>query len=197
MIPGEVAKLTVNDVDWGRNIFIIRETKTGFPRFVPIPPNIKKLLKKYLASLETEYLFPSQKGGYYNGEEKVVNHVDWGYNFHVRIKRLGIKRKNLTPYSLRHSLITRLLEEDVNLFKVQKLVGHKQISTTANYTHLTIKDLQETIKKHPLVRRLTSPQVILKSLKNIIQSFQLEKDNRFAFKLSETENTLTLKIKIK
>lgn len=123
--------------------------------------------------------------------------MNWHYNFHTRLKRLGIKRKNLTPYSLRHSLITRLLEEDVNLFKVQKLVGHHQIETTAHYTHLTTKDLQETIKKHPLIRKSTSPLEILKALINSIRSFQLEEDQRFSFVLEETEKTINLKVKIK
>jgi len=188
MRPGEVANLTINDIDWGRNVFVLRDTKTNEPRLVPIPPNIYTQLKDYLANLKTNHLFPSRRG--------VVNDVDWHYNFHSRIKRLGIKREGLSPYSLRHSFITRLLEEDVNLFKVQKIVGHRQIETTAHYTHLTTKDLQQTIQKHPLVRRSTSPQAILKALKELIQSFCLENDKRFSFVLVEKEKSLKLEVKI-
>jgi len=189
MRPGEVANLTIYDVDWGRNVFVLRDTKTNQPRLVPIPPNIHNQLKEYLSTLKTEQLFYSRRG--------VVNDVDWHYNFHSRIKRLGIKRKGLSPYSLRHSFITRLLEEDVNLFKVQKIVGHRQIETTAHYTHLTTKDLQQTIQKHPLVRRSTSPQEILNALKEMIKSFCLEKDKRFSFVLIEKEGELELKVKVK
>jgi len=184
MRPGEVASLTVEDVDWGRDVFVVDETKTNDFRYVPIPPNITQLLKEFLAD-KTDKLFPT------------ADDVDWNYNFHTRIKRLSIHRKNLTPYSLRHSLITRLLEEDVNLFKVQKIVGHKRLETTAIYAHLTTKDIQEAIKKHPLIRRASNPQDILQALKKVIEGFKLTQDTRFSYEVVETENSLELKVRIK
>ena len=184
MRPGEVANLTINDVDLGRNIFIIRDSKTNFPRLVPIPPNIEKLLKDYLKDVNS-------------GLFERVDNVDWHYNFHRRIKMLGIKRTNLTPYSLRHSLITRLLEEDVNLFKVQKLVGHRRIDTTAVYTHMTIKDLENCIRKHPLIRRSTEPKEILEALIEMIKSFNFSKDKRFGYKLSEDNQSIQLVVFIR
>lgn len=179
MRPGEVAKLTINEVDWGRSVFLVRETKTNYPRLVPIPPNLTSPLRDYLKKIDGQ-LFPG------------VDDVDWHYNFHRRIKILGIKRTNLTPYSFRHSFITRLLEEDVNLFKVQKLVGHRRIDSTAVYTHMTIKDIENCIRKHPLIRKSTSPQEILGALIEIIKSFGLEKDERFRYRLSESGHSLEL-----
>ncbi len=179
MRTGEVAHLKVEDVDWGRNVFILTDTKTNTPRFVPIAPNIEKELHEYIAELTTDYLFPSPRGGNHNGTGQVIDNVDWHYDFHRRLKRLGIKRKNLTPYSLRPSFITRLLEEDVNIFKVQKLVGHKRLETTAHYTHLTTKDIQEAIKKHPIIRRATDPKSIIHSLEETIHSYALDQDSRF------------------
>lgn len=184
MRMGEVAHLTLDDCDFGRMVFTVRESKTGFGRVVPIPPNIELSLREYLETSQ-HHLFPG------------ADDVDWNYNFQTRIKRLGIRRKNLTPYSLRHSLITRLLEEDVNLFKVQKLVGHRRIDTTAQYTHLTTKDIQEAIKKHPIIRRATDPRTILLALVNFFNSLHFDRDNRFKYKLEETEKGVKIEVEIK
>lgn len=185
MRPGEVASLSIDDVDWGRGVFVLDETKTNDFRYVPIPPNIEKLIKGYLEGLEGKELFPR------------ASNVDWGYNFHTRLKRLGIKRKNLTPYSLRHSFITQMLEEDVNLFKVQKIVGHRDLRTTAHYTHLTTKDTIRAIKKHPLVRKGTSAIDKLRYIAETIKGLGLEDDKELGYEFVETEDSLNLKVRIK
>ncbi|MCL5018874.1 MAG: site-specific integrase [Patescibacteria group bacterium] len=192
MRSGEVASLKVDQVDFGRGIFVIEDSKTNTPRFVPIPPNIKTVLENYVKKC-TGYLFPSPR----NGKDGVVRNVDWGYQFHQRLNRLGIKRKYLTPYSLRHSFITRMLEEDVNIFKIQKIVGHRDLRTTAHYTHLTTKDIQRAITRHPIIRRSTEPITIIHSLVEMIKSFSIENDNRFFYRLEENNNGLRFELSLK
>lgn len=149
---GEVAHLTVDAVDFGRQVYILTETKTHTSRYVPIAQHLIPELQAYIKTLTGTYLFPSRNGG--TGRQGgVFSDVQWGYHFHDRIKQLGIKRKNLSPYSLRHSFITRMLDEDVSLPKVQKIVGHRRIDTTMHYTHLTTKDITKAIEKDPLSRQ--------------------------------------------
>ncbi len=143
MRPAEVANLTVDSVDFGRQVFILKKTKT-VPRLVPINPVLIPRLEEYIRSC-TNYLFLDDSG-------QPINRHQWKHQFGRRIEMLGIKRPHLTTYSLRHSFITRMLDEDINLFKIQKIVGHKKIETTAHYTHLTTKDILQTIRKDPLAR---------------------------------------------
>lgn len=169
MRPGEVAHLTVESVDFGRNVFILdpQWVKTNDSRLVPIPPRVKPELEEYIKSLKTSLLFPSSRGGK-SRQGGVINDVAWGYDFHQRIKRLGIKRKNLRPYSLRPSFITRMLGEDVSIFKVQKIVGHRRIDTTAHYTHLVTKDIQRAMEKDPMaIKGLKKTNLLSQELERI------------------------------
>ncbi|MHC4826917.1 MAG: tyrosine-type recombinase/integrase [Planctomycetota bacterium] len=45
---GEVARLTVGDVDWDRRLLLIRETKFGKSRLVPFGPRVRHTLEDYL-----------------------------------------------------------------------------------------------------------------------------------------------------
>lgn len=196
MRTGEVAKLTVDDIDFGRQIFTLKDTKTNDNRLVPIPPNITASLREYVKEKD-HYLFPSANGGRHLGGPPIVDNVDWHYNFHTRIRAMGIKRKGLTPYSLRHSFITRMLEEDVNIFKVQKIVGHRRLETTANYTHLTTKDIQTAIRKLPLIRKATNPREKLKSIIEALQTFCLADDPGLEYTFNQSHDGFYLSVRVK
>lgn len=197
MRPAELAEMTLERIDLTQRIFKLREedVKTHEPRIVPIPDRSYKKLYDYIKTLHGEYLFPSKNGGKDLNGLPCMNATDWGYNFQQRVKRLGITRKGLSVYSLRHSLITRLLDEDVNLYKVQNLVGHKDIATTAIYYHSSTKALKETIRKDPLSRKSTPEKIVLSQLVSQIEEF-LGRDHRFTLSVDRnTEGHIVLDIK--
>lgn len=144
MRPGEVATLTTSSVDLGQGIFNA-DGKTG-ARPVPIAPTLLQPLTAYIKTLSGELLFPGNTG-------KPVSRQAWGQQFDKRIAALGIKRPGLSAHSLRHSFITRMLNEDINLFKVKRIVGHKRTSTTEQYVHFVTKDIVRTMKQDPLARK--------------------------------------------
>jgi integrase len=148
MRPGEVSSLTVDQIDFGRQVFIARG-KTG-QRNVPIAPILLPQLQAHITSLKTDYVFPVKRGLKSHGMSK----TQWSKDFRGRIARLGIKRKGLTAHSLRHSFITRMLDENINLYTVQNIIGHKQGSPiTAQYYHYGTKRGQAAIKQDPLSRK--------------------------------------------
>ena len=57
---------------------------------------------------------------------------------------------NVTPHMFRHSFATFLMEEDVNIRYIQKMLGHSSITTTQIYTYVTVEKEKEILKmKHP------------------------------------------------
>lgn len=57
---------------------------------------------------------------------------------------------NITPHMFRHSFATFLLEEDVDIRYIQKMLGHSSITTTQIYTYVTTEKEREILKRrHP------------------------------------------------
>jgi site-specific recombinase XerD len=66
------------------------------------------------------------------------------------IKTLSKKttiNRNITPHMYRHSAACQLLEADVDIRFVQRLLGHHSISTTEIYTHVNDRVLQDKITR--------------------------------------------------
>lgn len=141
----ELCNLKVSDLHID-DAFAIVTGKGNKQRIVIFGELCKLRLKKYFELSRpllfpgfSEYVFVSQKG------RQISRKTIWS-RYKLYCEKAGIKQSNV--HSLRHSFATHLLENGADLLTVSKLLGHKDLSTTTMYTHITDKQLEDTHKKH-------------------------------------------------
>ncbi|KKQ41065.1 MAG: integrase family protein [Microgenomates group bacterium GW2011_GWC1_37_8] len=142
----ELAKLDRDKVDLDRREFGI-VGKGGKARVVFLSQRAVKWLDEYQKAREDKYkpLFIRHKGKVdpTASDEKMRLTVR---TIQRIIKKYGEKMKlpvEVTPHVLRHSFATDLLMAGADLRSVQEMLGHKNVSTTQIYTHVTHKHLKD------------------------------------------------------
>ena len=144
----EICSLQVTDMHRSEQRILI-SGKGGRERYVPLDPTVDEAIQEYLKSRTSEIpeLFVSKKGGALT--PRAIQFMVKKYAEQARID------KNVTPHKLRHTCATHLLQEGAHLVSIQKLLGHKSLTTTQIYLHITIADLKELSKQHPMRKMRT------------------------------------------
>ena len=126
----EVAKLKLSDINRARMIIEVRGGKGGVDRYVDLSESLRQTLLRYWdAYRPTDWMFPRKM------EAAPVTTDGVRYHFQATLKRSGIK-KAVTFHSLRHSYATHLLEMGKDPRTIQRLLGHRSISSTYTYLHI-------------------------------------------------------------
>jgi site-specific recombinase XerD len=126
----EVSRLKLSDIDSGRMMIHIRQSKYNKDRYVPLSPMILQGLRKYYyACRPVEYLF----NGNEPGSPLSVRGMQWALREAVKKCKL---QKGISLHTLRHSYATHLLEYGMDIVTIKELLGHERIETTMVYLHV-------------------------------------------------------------
>lgn len=147
----ELTELTLRQIHFQER-YIIVFGKGSKERLVPFGEMAASRLRDYfnirneLIKMPTDLVFLNYKGA----------HLSRNYIFRL-VKEYALKahiNKDISPHTLRHSYATALIENGADLRVVQTLLGHEDISTTAIYTHISDKKLQnDYLNSHPLAKK--------------------------------------------
>ena len=131
----EVLGLRVTDIDSSRMLLWVRHGKGGKDRGVPLSAALLEALRAHWQRLRPKtWLFPGQtpSGQRSLGAlQRVVRRAVLAAGF----------TKKVSLHTLRHSYATHLLEAGVDVLTIQRLLGHRDLQTTARYLHLTAPQL--------------------------------------------------------
>lgn len=141
--PSELLALLLKDIDLVNGIVHVRQGKGNKDRDIPISSELNEILYNYLngdrPQVASAKVFATAQSGsltlqYFNRRiEEAAASLGW--------------QKEVSAHILRHSFASRLVSMDVNIAKIQRLLGHSSINVTAIYAHSNMDDLVDAVKK--------------------------------------------------
>jgi len=139
----ELLNLNWTDINLSKSFIIIRRGKGGKDRLIPLHKEVTRLLDKYLDEripLKTDALIIGEQG-------KRLCNCSFTYLLNMYLCISGLKKKGYTAHSFRHSFATHLVEAGVDLFKVQKLLGHASLDTTKIYINFNSSQMAKAVDR--------------------------------------------------
>ncbi len=139
----ELLNLNWTDINLSKSTLIIRRGKGGKDRLIPLHKEVTRLLDKYLDErlpLKTEALIIGEQG------RRLCN-SSFVCLLKMCLTLSGLKRKGYSAHTFRHSFATHLVEAGVDLFKVQKLLGHASLDTTKIYINFNSSQMARAIDR--------------------------------------------------
>jgi len=148
MRVSELVSLDLKDVDT-REGFVRCLGKGSRERVIPIHPQACGILEEYVKEARPK-LLPTvgEKALFLNHRGQRLTRQGFWQILREYARKAGLGK--VTPHMLRHSFATHMLGGGADLRSVQELLGHRHISTTQIYTHLTMDQVHQVYdKSHP------------------------------------------------
>lgn len=127
---GEAVALQVDDIDSSRMLIRVRQGKGRRDRYTILSPALLESLRQYWWSERPRpWLFPGLS------PEQPLSQGTVLVAAQKAREKAGLT-KRVTSHTMRHCFATHMLEAGVDLRKIQLLLGHRYINTTAMYLHV-------------------------------------------------------------
>jgi site-specific recombinase XerD len=141
----ELADLQIEDVDFVHDALRVREGKGKKERTIPLMPELKRALRRYLADrdrqdniVDDETLFLARNGTSLNPSS--IRKLVKKYYTKAGVRKSGV-------HTLRHTFSAHNVNNGMPIADLQKVLGHKKKETTLKYIHVVSTSLRETMLK--------------------------------------------------
>ena len=142
MRSSEITGLCRSQVDLGRRVVILRDTKNGSSRMVPLTREAAEILGAALDNpirpIDTDLVFFGEPGRDGKRKPYVFQKLWAGI-----VRDLGMA--DLHFHDLRHEAVSRLVEAGLSDQEVASISGHKSMQMLKRYTHLRAEDLVQKL----------------------------------------------------
>lgn len=148
----EVAALKIGDIDSKAMRIKVVSGKGNKDRFTILSPNLLMELRSYWVAYQPDtYLF----NGTAKGKKYSVRSIQTIMT--KALIKVGLKGKNYTVHTFRHSFATHLLNQGTDLLTIKALLGHANLSQTIQYLHLSEKHIANVVSPYDLLHDATTP----------------------------------------
>jgi site-specific recombinase XerD len=132
----EVVRLKACHIESDRGLIRIECGKGQKDRYALLPDRLLDQLRLYWRAYRPqEWLFPGMD------PNRPIRVETVGCLYRQAKKKAGITRGQ-GPHTLRHSFATHLLEDGCDMVVIKQLLGHRNVQTTAIYTHVSRRRLE-------------------------------------------------------
>ena len=152
----EVIGITTADLDYSRRTIMVsaEHAKGGRARVVHYPPELDPILMAYLDERRviaggrprSNRLFLSES---HRNKGEPITGSAWAKSFTKLLCRAGLTREkagaDFFPHTLRHQRLTHLTDHGLDLIDVSKYAGHRSVTSTERYVHLSGRRLSERL----------------------------------------------------
>ena len=146
----ELVGMDLRNVDFGAGVIRVLG-KGRKERIVPIGQKALDAIKIYREQVKKEWGISANHNGplFLNKNKGRLSARSVARILDNLVKACGLL-KPVSPHTMRHTFATHMLDAGADLRVVQELLGHKSLSTTQKYTHVSIDRLMETYDRaHP------------------------------------------------
>jgi site-specific recombinase XerD len=145
----EVARLTLDDIDWRSGVVSLRTTKDRGPRQLPLTSEVGSALSRYLrrarpTSAHREVFLSLRT-------DAPLSSLGISQLIVKALRRTGITCLRPGAHLLRHTFATHLVQRGTNLKALADLLGHRRLDTTVLYTKVNLPMLAEVAQRWPEV----------------------------------------------
>jgi integrase len=133
---GEILSLRGHDLDFSSGHIIVRDSKNGKPRHIPMDSTVRDLLSGYTPTSCPSHVFPSASGGRLSTVQTAFRNAR---------ARAGIP--DLHFHDLRHTFASQWMMNGGDLYVLKDILGHKSIVMTQRYAHLSPSFKQAMVDK--------------------------------------------------
>jgi integrase/recombinase XerD len=148
----EATHLKVGDIDSQRMVLRVNEGKGQKDRDVMLSPRLLEELRRYWrAGRPKTWLFPGDIPGNPISRDAVGNACQ-------KARRCSGIQKPVTPHSFRHAFATHMLERGVDVRRIQLLMGHRSLATTARYLKVATSSICSIASPLDLLPNIGPPQ---------------------------------------
>jgi integrase len=141
---GEVAGLKWSDIDFNRRMITLQRsfdgpTKSDEVRYVPILDALLPILQEWRLKNQLEYVFTNRDCNMFRPSDRIFQEtlhrilVKAGFPI---TKSGGKDRRYIVFHDLRHTFASHWVMNGGDIFKLQKILGHKSMAMTQRYAHL-------------------------------------------------------------
>jgi integrase/recombinase XerD len=140
----EAQDLNIKDVSFEQKLLFVRKGKGKKRRVIPITEKITNDLQDYYKQSEL-YRNENQEAFFITHQGNRITGTTIYETFKKLLEKTKINtpEKNICLHSLRHSIATHLLENEMSIEMVRNFLGHQNLKTTQIYTRVTNLKLKQ------------------------------------------------------